>query len=249
MDHIVRKGYEGTGPGAITPDGCAVELYRRMPPEGEPEIVAAAVADRLPGARLLELGSGVGRLTHPLTGLGFEVTAVDESEEMLDAVREAVPGIRTVRSPIEGLDLTGEGSAGRFDVVLLASYLVHAGTAGVREGLLAACRRHVADDGYVIVQREAAGRHEGLPVERQVPGGGLIRAVSSVPSPHEGRPGSRSLHVEYHFPDAKWTQTYLSCPLTDEEFTQALAEAGLAVDTYLDEKRSWVRARPVRVAR
>ncbi|MEU2051056.1 SAM-dependent methyltransferase, partial [Streptomyces albidoflavus] len=27
----MRKGYQGTGPGAITPDGCAVELYSRLP--------------------------------------------------------------------------------------------------------------------------------------------------------------------------------------------------------------------------
>ncbi|MFI5807629.1 class I SAM-dependent methyltransferase [Streptomyces sp. NPDC051561] len=240
MNHIVREGYEGTGPGAITPDGCAVELYRRISAEGEPEIVARAVAGRLPGARLLELGSGAGRLTRPLTELGFEVTAVDESEEMLDAVREAVPGIRTVRSPIESLDLTGEE---RFDVVLLASFLVHAGTEGVREGMLDACRRHVADEGWVIVQREADGRHEGLPRERRAAGGELIRAVSSEPSPDEGRPGSRSLHVEYYFPDAKWTQTYLSCPLTEKEFEEALAGAGLVVDAYLDEQRSWARAR------
>ncbi|MFF0743108.1 class I SAM-dependent methyltransferase [Streptomyces sp. NPDC004111] len=239
MDPITREGYEGTGPGAITPDGCAVGTYLRMPAEGEPEIVAAAAGDRLPGARLLELGSGAGRLTRPLTDLGFEVTAVDESAEMLAAVRDVVPGIRSARSPIETLDLTGQEP---FDVVLLASYLVHAGTEGVREALLETCRRHVAADGWVIVQREAAGRHEGLPTERRVPGGGLIRAVSSEPS-DRGRPGSRSLRVEYHYPDAKWTQTYLSCPLTEQEFEEALAGAGLVVDSYLDERRTWVRAR------
>ncbi|NEE17562.1 SAM-dependent methyltransferase, partial [Streptomyces sp. SID7499] len=29
-ESLAREGYEGTGPGAITPDGCAVELYRRL---------------------------------------------------------------------------------------------------------------------------------------------------------------------------------------------------------------------------
>ncbi len=39
----MREGHRGTGPGAITPDGCAVELYARLPVGAEPDIVAAAV--------------------------------------------------------------------------------------------------------------------------------------------------------------------------------------------------------------
>ncbi|MFD3516216.1 class I SAM-dependent methyltransferase [Streptomyces sp. NPDC058657] len=241
MDHIVREGYGGTGPGAITPDGCAVELYRRTGARGEPEIVARAAGDRLPGARLLELGSGAGRLTRPLSELGFAVTAVDESAEMLAAVRERLTGsVRTVRSPIETLELDG---APDFDVVLLASFLVHAGTEGVREGLLRTCRRYVADDGCVVIQREPSALHGELPYERELPDGGLVRIVASEPSA-VGRPGARTLRCEYHFPDAKWTQTYLSCPLTEEEFEGSLTEAGLELDRYLDEGRTWARAVP-----
>ncbi|MFI0979588.1 class I SAM-dependent methyltransferase [Streptomyces sp. NPDC021093] len=240
MDHIVRKGYEGTGPGAITPDGCAVELYRRLPVFDEPKWLALAAPSR-PGARLLELGAGVGRLTRPLNEQGFIVTAVDESAEMLAEVREWLPRVRVVRSPIESLDLPGE----RYDVVVLMSFLVHAGAEGLREGFLRTCRRHVADDGVVVIQREAAGRHEGLPVERQYPDGGLVRIVSSEPAAGEGRPGTRSVHVQYEFPDAHWTQTFLSCPLTEQEFETALEEAGLKVDAYLDPERTWVRAVPV----
>src|SRR5688572_25560640 len=79
----MREGYEGTGPGAITPDGCAVELYSRLPVRDEPDIITAAVPA---GAHILELGCGVGRMTHPLLERGFTVTAVDESAEMLDRV-------------------------------------------------------------------------------------------------------------------------------------------------------------------
>ncbi|RPK71851.1 Mg-protoporphyrin IX methyl transferase [Streptomyces sp. ADI95-17] len=89
---LVREGYSGTGPGAITPDGCAVELYRRLSVGDEPDVIAAAVPA---GATILELGCGTGRVTHPLIGRGFEVTAVDESAQMLEHIR----GARTVRSP------------------------------------------------------------------------------------------------------------------------------------------------------
>jgi SAM-dependent methyltransferase len=225
---MLREGYNGTGPGAITPDGCAVELYERLPVGDEPDIIERAVPAR---GSVLELGSGAGRVTHPLLRRGFTVTAVDESPQML----ERVHGARTVCSPIEALELDE-----RFDVVLLGSFLVHAGAPQVRQGLLRTCRRHVADDGCVLIQREGEDWQENLPREREIPGG-LVRVVSSDPV----RPDVRSVHVEYVFPDAQWTQTFLSCPLTAEAFELALAEAGLAIDAYLTGDRTWVRAVPV----
>lgn len=191
-----RRGYDGTGPGAITPDGCAVELYTRLPVHGEPEVIEQAVPA---GARILELGCGVGRVTHPLLERGFTVTAVDESAEMLARVR----GARTVRSPIEGLDL-GE----HFDVVMLASFLVHAGDPEVRRRLLATCRRHVAADGCILIQREGEDWHRDVPRERPLGRDGLVRIASSTPVGE----GANSVVAEYEFPDARWTQTFLSAP-------------------------------------
>jgi SAM-dependent methyltransferase len=229
MTGQLREGFGATGPGAITPDGCAVELYERLPVGDAPEVIAAAVPA---GARILELGCGAGRMTHPLVARGFDVTAVDESAEMLAKVR----GARTVRSSIQTLDL-----GTRFDVVLLASFLVHAHDPQVRQGLLAACRRHVADGGCVLLQREGEGWHENLPRESPLGPDGVARVLSSEPA----APGVRSVHVEYVYPDARWTQTFLSRPLTAEEFTSALTAAGLAVDTTLTPDGVWVRALPV----
>jgi SAM-dependent methyltransferase len=130
----------GTGPGVITADGCSVEFYARITAMGEPAIVHDAAG---PGASILELGSGTGRITHPLTELGHRVVAVDESPEMLARIHDA----ETVCARIEDLAL-----GRRFDAVLLASHLINADPAP-RTAFLAACRRHVADDGCVIVQR------------------------------------------------------------------------------------------------
>ena len=199
----MREGYEGTGPGAITPDGCAVELYSRLSIGQEPDIIAAAVPA---GARILELGSGVGRMTHPLLERGFTVTAVDLGET--------------------------------FDVVMLASFLVHAGDIEVRRGLLRTCVRHVAPGGCVLIQREGEDYHTNLPRERIDPSGFTVRMVSAEPVGD----GVDSVHAEYVFPDAVWTQTFLSRPLTKEQFEEALAEAGLRVDSYLTPDRIWVRA-------
>ncbi|WP_246094222.1 class I SAM-dependent methyltransferase [Streptomyces griseofuscus] len=222
----MREGYEGTGTGAITPDGCAVEVYTRLPIGPEPDIIAAAVPA---GAHILELGSGVGRMTHPLLERGFTVTAVDESADMLARIH----GARVICAPIEELDLGGE----KFDVVLLASFLVHAGDEEVRRGLLRTCARHVAEGGCVLIQREGADHHTDVPRERVDPAGFTVR-IASVTSVGDG---VDSVHVEYDFPDGTWTQTFLARPLTKEQFESALAEAGLEVDKYLTPDGTWVR--------
>lgn len=222
----MREGYEGTGPGAITPDGCAVELYSRLPVGDEPDVIAAAVPK---GASVLELGSGVGRTTHALLERGFGVTAVDESAEMLERVR----GARTLCGPIERLRLDET-----FDVVLLASFLVHAGDAEVRRGLLRTCVRHLAEGGCVLIQREGEDYHTNVPRERVDPAGFTVRIVSAEPVGD----GVDAVHAEYVFPDAVWTQTFRSRPLTKERFEEALGEEGLRVDRYLTEDGMWVRA-------
>ncbi|MGW4440337.1 class I SAM-dependent methyltransferase [Streptomyces sp. NPDC004596] len=222
----MREGYEGTGPGAITPDGCAVELYTRLPVGAEPDIIAGAVPA---GAHILELGSGVGRMTHALLQRGFTVTAVDESAEMLAHVR----GARTICGPIEELGLEE-----KFDVVMLASFLVHAGDIEVRRGLLRTCARHVAEGGCVLIQREGEDYHTDVPRERVDPSGFTVRIASDEPVGD----GVHSVRAEYVFSDAVWTQTFLSRPLTQEQFEQALAEAGLKVDARLTPDGTWVRA-------
>ncbi|MEV7156839.1 class I SAM-dependent methyltransferase [Streptomyces misionensis] len=226
----MREGYEGTGRGAITPDGCAVEVYSRLPAGPEPDIIAAAVPA---GAHILELGSGVGRMTHPLLERGFTVTAVDESAQMLARIH----GARTICRPIEELDLGAE----KFDVVLLASFLVHAGDEAVRRGLLRTCARHVAEGGSVLIQREGEDYHTDVPRERVDPSGFTVRIASVRPVGD----GVDSVHVECTFPDGTWTQTFLARPLSKEEFEAALAEAGLEVDEYLTPDGTWVRAVPV----
>lgn len=228
----MREGHQGTGPGAITPDGCAVDVYRRLGVGNEPDVIEAAVPA---GASLLELGCGAGRVTGPLIERGFAVTAVDESAEMLDAVRERVPGAETVRSPIESLELDR-----RFDVVMLASYLVHTAEHRTRQAFLETCRRHVRDDGCVLIQREGERWHLEVPREREDPGGCTVRIVSADPVGD----GVNSVLAEYVFPDLRWTQTFRARPLSKEDFERYLGEAGLTVDAYLTDDGTWVRARP-----
>jgi SAM-dependent methyltransferase len=212
----------------ITPDGCSVELYSLLPPMGEPGIVHAAVPA---GAGILELGAGAGRMTRHLLALGHPVVAVDESAEMLARVREA----ETVRARIQELRL-----GRRFEVVLLASFLVNTADRELRRRFLTTCREHVRDDGCVLVQRhEPAWFDEAAEGERT--GGGITFRLRDLTRPG---PGLLAATVEYQVGERLWTQWFTAERLDDHGLAAALDEAGLAVDAYLTADGSWVRAVP-----
>ena len=223
----VNQSSRGTGPGVITPDGCSVEFYARMTAMGEPAIVHDAVR---PGASILELGSGTGRITGPLVALGHPVVAVDESPDMLGYVRDA----ETVCSRIEDLTL-----GRRFDAVLLASHLINADTA-TRAAFLAACRRHVADDGCVIIQQFAPEWFSAA-AATETTRDGIILRMRDVSRP---APNLVAATVEYVDGDRRWTQTFTATRLDETEMATVLADAGLRLDRYLTEDHSWLRVVP-----
>jgi len=198
-----------------------------MTPMGEPAIVHDAVR---PGASILELGSGTGRITHPLVAIGHPVVAVDESPDMLAYVRDA----ETVCSRIEDLAL-----GRRFDAVLLASHLINADTA-TRSAFLAACRRHVADDGCVIIQQFAPEWFSAA-ADAESTRDGIILRMRDVSRP---APNLVSATVEYVDGDQRWTQTFTATRLDEAELAAVLADAGLRLDRYLTEDHAWLRVVP-----
>ncbi len=219
----------GSGPGVITPDGWAVDLYRLLPPMGEPEVVHGAIPA---GAAVLELGAGAGRVTHPLVALGHPVVAVDESAEMLACVR----GAETVRARIQQLRLSR-----RFDAVLLASFLVNVSDHALRRRFLETCRDHVREQGSVLVQRHPPEWFDQA-VEGERVAGGIVFRLRDLRRPG---PGLLAATAEYQVGEQVWTQTFIAERLDDEALAAALAETGLVVGAYLTADGSWVRAVPV----
>ena len=132
--------FKGTGPGHQTRDGCSVDFYLLLPAGNDPELIASQLA---PGASILELGCGVGRVTHPLVQQGFQVTAVDNSPEMLASVE----GAKTICADLEFLELHQT-----FDCVLLMSHMLNIPDPATRHALLNSCQRHLKHDGIVIIQ-------------------------------------------------------------------------------------------------
>lgn len=229
MSHGRTKKNKGTGPGVITPDGCAVEFYALLPPGHEPEIVHAAVPSE--GASILELGAGTGRIADILAALGHPVVAVDESAEMLARIRTA----ETVCAPVQGLAL------GRtFDVVLLASFLINTPDEPLRAAFLQTCARHVAARGCVIIQQHPPGWFTAV-TQTQHETAGITFRLTNLSRPG---PGLVSATAEYQDGERVWTHTFTAARLDEPVLTAAFRAAGLILDRYLTDDRQWLRAVP-----
>ena len=218
----------GTGPGEITPDGCAVEFYALLPAMGEAPVVHAAVPA---GASILELGCGTGRILRPLAELGHPVLGVDESAAMLARAGD----LPTVCSPIETLRLDRT-----FGAVLLASTMINTNPAQ-RRAFLAACARHVGPGGVVVIQQTApAWFGEGEPSQQEVEG--IRRVVRSV------RRTERYVDVvvEYRAGDRTWTHAFRPHQISEQELAADLAAAGLEFGRWLTDNRAWFTAVPAR---
>jgi len=133
--------FSGSGPGERTSDGCSVSLYARMPYLGELDSVRPLLT---PGASVLELGAGAGRLTRKLLERGLNVTAVDNSADMLAYVLEMRI---VVVSDIENLRLVDT-----FDN-RAACELSGQSSVCVDQSIVAATARyHVAPGGQLLVE-------------------------------------------------------------------------------------------------
>lgn len=210
----------------MAPDGSPIEVYLRFPAgDGRRSFTVPFRRARRSWSWVAGRGG-----THPLVALGHPVVAVDQSEEMLRHVQEA----ETVLADIETLDL-----GRRFPVVLLASNLVNAEDTW-RAAFLGACRRHVFEDGRVLIQRLEPDldwiAYEGRTQER----GGVSVTLRDV------RLEDRLLSAvaEYRVGDDVWRQPFTSRLLDDEELAGELAAADLRLGRILGERRTWVEALP-----
>jgi len=211
----------------IAPDGSPVDVYLALPPREEPEVIHQAIPAR---SSILELGCGVGRVTHRLIALGHTVVAVDQSAEMLGYVK----GAEAILADIETLELSR-----RFDAVVLASHLVNTVDRGQRGAFLASCARHVHPGGAVLLQRLDPNAAWGPGLYESVLG--QVKMALRIVR----RDGDVIVAaLDYEVEGRTIPQAFSAEILDDDALAAALAQVGLAIDRFLDPLRTWVRARP-----
>ena len=81
--------------------------YERNRPEYPAEALrwAAGQLGLEPGARVLDIGAGTGKLTRGLVAAGFQVVAVEPGGPMVAQLREAVPEAEAHEAPAEAIPL------------------------------------------------------------------------------------------------------------------------------------------------
>jgi SAM-dependent methyltransferase len=209
-----------------TADGSLIELYRRMPPTGEPEQIDALLR---PGSSVLELGAGTGRIADPLAALGHRVTAVDDSPRMLAEVRHA----RRVCARIENLRL-----AEKFDAVLLVTNLIHYRGGRLRQAVLATVAHHLKPAGKAVIQWKPpsywAVRPSGWTELK------IIGDVTARVSMHSNR--DRLLDGEYALiaGESELRQCFHLEVLTAEQLGSELRRAGLRSVTASPAATEWL---------
>jgi SAM-dependent methyltransferase len=90
--------------------------YERWRPDYPEEALRWAESELglRPGARVLDVGAGTGKLTRVLVALGFEVVAVEPGGPMLEQLRLAVPRAEAIEAPAESIPLPDENVEAAF---------------------------------------------------------------------------------------------------------------------------------------
>ncbi|WP_405941612.1 class I SAM-dependent methyltransferase [Streptomyces sp. NBC_00207] len=136
IDSVI-DAWDQADPAAIHPTRGISEVAYRASGENQ----AALLSTILPAnCRVVDFGCGDGRVAIPLAALGYEVTAADGSQAMLDRLTEAAPDMPTVLT--DGTDLAYQLGR-KTDAVISLAVLIHHSydsAAQIIEGLRAAVR-------------------------------------------------------------------------------------------------------------
>ncbi len=83
------------------------DVYERGRPEYPPAVVGAIAGelDLSPGARVLDLAAGTGKLTRALLAAGLDVVAVEPQAPMREVLMQSVGGERTLEGLAEAIPL------------------------------------------------------------------------------------------------------------------------------------------------
>ena len=225
---VFRPEPWGEGPGPITADGCPVELYAALPADGRAGLVHHQIP---PGASVLDLGCGTGRIADSLAEYGHCVTGVDNSPDMLAHLRHA----ETIRADIASLRLDR-----RYDVVVLASNLINQPDPTARQQLLAVAAAHLTPSGQVLAEWEPPSWFDrwttGQTTHATI---GDIDTDLTVRATHADL---LSATITYTHGERRWAQHFTARRLDIDDLHQALTNAGLRLQALFGPGDTWIDA-------
>lgn len=115
---------------------------------GDEDQTVDFLVDVAAGRRVCEFAIGTGRIAVPLAARGVDVCGIDQSEAMLDRLRERTADIPVVRG-----DMTTDGPDGQFGLVYLVYNTI--GNVVTQEGQVSVFRNaasRLVDDGVFVIE-------------------------------------------------------------------------------------------------
>ena len=209
----------------VAPDGSPVAFYRRLPATGEPELIHALIQ---PGATILDLGCGAGRIAAPLAALGHPITGVDNGAAMIAALPSEVRGVVADAATVR----LGQ----RFDVVLLASHLLNDPAVGA--SFVSTAATHLVAGGVLIAETYPPGWEPSDGVGRVTHLGDA--RIELLRARIDGDLVEAS--VRYGVDGMTWQQDFRARLITEPEIVRLLADNGLTFDRWLP-RPGWFVAR------
>ncbi|MET7670622.1 class I SAM-dependent methyltransferase [Micromonospora luteifusca] len=130
-----------------------IDRFRKLAAEGadlggEARLVDALVA---PGSRILDAGSGTGRVGAALAQRGHTVVGVDADPALVAAARADYPGPTWLVADLAELDLPALGEAEPFDAAVLAGNVLAFVAVGTEPEVLRRVAAHLRPDGVLAV--------------------------------------------------------------------------------------------------
>jgi SAM-dependent methyltransferase len=130
-----------------------IQRFRDLAAQGMDLVGEARLVDAmLPrGARVLDAGSGTGRIGAFLSVAGHEVVGVDGDPVLVAEAQEQHPDARWIVGDLAELDLPAAGIPEPFDAIVCAGNVMTFLAPSTRREVLARLRAHVAADGRAAI--------------------------------------------------------------------------------------------------
>ncbi|MFI6273302.1 class I SAM-dependent methyltransferase [Micromonospora zamorensis] len=140
-----------------------IDRFRKLAAEGADLAGEARLVDTLvaPGSRILDAGSGTGRVGAALAERGHTVVGVDADPALVAAASADHPGPTWLVADLAELDLPALGEAEPFDAAVLAGNVLAFVAVGTEPEVLRRVAAHLRPDGVLTV---GFGTERGYPL-------------------------------------------------------------------------------------